>query len=134
MKVDRRSLLRPAIWLGIGLIIGVGVGLFLGWVAWPIEFSEADPAVMEEQYQEDYTLMIAAAYSEDKDLANARQRLNSLAKDDMGRWVLGIAVDHILNSEDGEEILRLVKLTNDLGQYSPILEPYLSQIESEQGS
>lgn len=134
MKVDRRSFLRAVAWIGVGLILGAGVGLFLGWVVWPIEFSDAEPAVMEERFQADYALMIATVYSEEYDLSTARRRLTGLGKEDTGRWVLGLAVDHILNGEVESEILPLVKLANDLGHFSPIMEPYLSQIESEQGS
>jgi hypothetical protein len=132
--VDRRSFLRAAAWIGLGLILGAGVGLFLGWVAWPIEFSDAEPSVMEERFQRDYALMIATIYSEDDDLSTARRRLSGLGKKDTGRWVLGLAVDHILNGETEAEIVPLVKLANDLGHFSPIMEPYLSQNESEQGS
>lgn len=134
MEVDRRSFLRAAAWIGVGLILGAAVGLFLGWVVWPIEFSDAEPAVMEERFQRDYALMIATVYSEEDDLSTALRRLSDLGKENTGRWILGLAVDHILNGETEAEILPLVKLANDLGYFSPIMEPYLSQIESEQGS
>ena len=132
--MDRRSFLRAAAWIGLGLILGAGVGLFLGWVAWPIEFSDAEPSVMEERFQRDYALMIATVYLEEDDLSTARRRLSGLGKEDTGRWVLGLAVDNILNGETEAKILPLVKLANDLGHFSPIMEPYLSQIELEQGS
>jgi hypothetical protein len=85
---------------------------------------------MDERFQVDYTLMIAAAYLDDLDLTEAGDRLSRLAKDDAGRWVLGIAVDYILKGESEADILTLVTLANDMGQYSPIMDPYLSQIES----
>ena len=128
--MDRRSIRRTAAWLVLGILIGAGIGLFLGWVAWPLEFSETDPADMDERFQVDYTLMIAAAYLDDLDLTEAGDRLSRLAKDDAGRWVLGIAVDYILKGESEADILTLVTLANDMGQYSPIMDPYLSQIES----
>ncbi len=132
--MNRRSILRILAWLSLGLILGAALGLFLGWVAWPLEISEADPAAMDESFQIDYTLMIASSYSENNDLLTARSRLNSLAKEDLGLWVLGLTVDHILNGESEADIVRLVKLANDLGQYSPIMEPYLPLLQPEQGS
>ena len=132
--MDRRSIRRTVAWLVLGFLIGAGIGLFLGWVAWPLEFSETDPADMDERFQVDYTLMIAAAYSDDMDLSEAGSRLSRLAKDDAGRWVLGMAVDYILNGESEADILKLVILANDMGQYSPIMDPYLAQIESARPS
>jgi hypothetical protein len=134
MRIDRQSWLRAVVWIGLGLIIGAGVGLFLGWVVWPIEFSDAEPSVMEERFQADYTLMIATVYAEDNDLSTARRRLRGLGKEETGRWVLGLAVDRILNRESETEILPLVKLANDLGYFSPIMEPYIPVIESGQES
>jgi hypothetical protein len=129
IEENRSRVIRIAAWLLLGLVVGVAIGLILGWVAWPIQFSEADPSVMEERFQLDYTLMIAAAYSEDEDLSTARRHLRSLDQDDSGRWVLGVTVSHILSGEDESAIQNLVKLANDLGVYSPVMEPYLIQQE-----
>jgi hypothetical protein len=132
IEENRSRFIRIAAWLLLGLVVGVGIGLLVGWVAWPIQFSEADPSVMEERFQQDYTLMIAAAYSEEEDLSTARRRLRSLDQDDSGRWVLGVTVSHILSGEDEPAIQHLVKLADDLGLYSPVMEPYLIQLELEQ--
>lgn len=129
-----RSKFRILIWLALGFIIGAGIGLLLGWVAWPLEISDADPAAMDERFQVDYTLMIASAYSGDDDLENARSRLANLAKYDAGHWVLGVTVDHILDGAPEADILMLVNLANDLGQTSPAMEPYLQLLYLEQES
>lgn len=132
VNVERRGFLRILAWLGVGLLIGSGVGLFLGWVVWPAEFTDADPSIMEESYRQDYTIMIAALYSEDADLIAARRRLSNLSSDEPGRWVLSVTVDHILSREDETEIMFLVNLAGDMGVYSPIMEPYLPELELEQ--
>lgn len=118
-------LLRIVFWLGAGLILGLGTGLILGWVVWPIEFTEADPTVLEDSYRRDYTVMIAAAYSLDEDLNVARQRLHSLGKADGNAWLLSVTVDYILAEGDETEIRHLVRLADDLGLYSPAMEPFL---------
>ena len=134
MGVRRRSILRAVAWVILGLIIGAGIGLFLGWVAWPLEISEVDPSVMDERFQADYTLMIATTYAGDEDLDAARQRLSDLGKADAGLWVLGVTVDHILNASPESDIIKLVILANDLGQFSPVMEPYLPMLESRSRS
>lgn len=119
------------LWLLLGLLVGIGLGLFLGWVAWPIEFSEADPTILEEDYQRDYALMIAAAYSLDQDLPAAQQRLDRLGRADTEEWLLTVLIDKILAGDSQQEIRELVKLSSALGLYSPAMEPYLS---AERGS
>lgn len=123
-----QRLLRVVLWLSLGAILGIAAGLLLGWAVWPIEFTEADPTVLEEGYQRDYTVMIATAYSFDEDLNAARQRLNTLGRADANAWLLSVTVDHILNRADENEIRYLVRLANDVGLYSPVMDPYLAEL------
>jgi hypothetical protein len=124
-----RGRVRHILWVGLGLLFGVGLGLFLGWVALPVEFTEADPAILEERYQRDYTVMIAANYALDGDLAGARRRLATLGKADTNGWVLDQVVAHILENENETEIRQLVLLARDLGLSSPAMTPYLPTAE-----
>ena len=128
-----QKVLRVVIWLGLGIILGAAVGLLLGWVVWPIEVTEADPTVLEDSYQVDYTVMIASAYALDQDPLIARQRLNTLGMEDMNGWLLSVTVDHILSGGDETEIRHLVKLATDLGLYSPAMDPYLIDVEAGEG-
>lgn len=125
-----RKWVRPLVWIGLGLLLGAALGLYLGWVAWPTEFVEANPTILEEEYRRDYTLMIANAYVLDGDLDAARRRLHSLGDEEPDRWLLTMTVDAILAGRDEETvILPLVKLSRDLGLNSPAMAPYLSDIE-----
>ncbi len=126
MSAKRRAVLRIVLWLAVGAAGGIAAGFLVGWVIWPIEVTEADPTVLEDSYQLDYTIMIAAAYDLDGDMVLARQRLASLGKDDVDGWLLTVTVDHILGQEDEGEIRHLVRLASDLGLESPVMTPYLS--------
>ena len=119
-------ILRIVGWVALGLLIGAGLGLVVGWVVWPLEYVEADPTVLEGSYFEDYVVMISAAYSLDEDLGLARGRLNSLGLENVDSWYLSFTVDQILAGADEENIVFLVKLADDLGLYSPVMEPYLA--------
>lgn len=129
--VMMRSWLRAVVWLALGLALGVALGLYVGWVAWPLEVTEANPTILQEQYRQDYTLLIAAAYGEDGDLEAARQRLYSLNPDDPAGWLVKFTVDYILAGRDETEIRQLVRLANDLGLYSPAMAPYLPALETD---
>lgn len=127
-----RKWLRAFGWTGLGLVVGLGLALYLGWVAWPTEFTEADPSILREEFRRDYTLMIASAYALDGDLPAARRRLYSLGQEAPDRWLLTMTVDAILSGRDEETvILPLVTLAQDLGLNSPAMAPYLDKIESE---
>jgi hypothetical protein len=108
----------------LGLLAGAGLGLYLGWVAWPTEFTQADPVILEDKYRRDYALMIATAYALDGDLATARRRLANLDEQDGNAWLLTVTVDAILAQADVADIERLVQLSTDLGLYSPVMAPY----------
>ena len=121
-----RRWLRHIGFIVIGLAIGIGLGLYLGWVAWPTEFTDAAPSIMQESYQRDYVVMIAAAYSRDGDLETARRRLRGLG-DDGEEFLLAVTLDQILRGDDETRIRQLVRLASDVGLSSPAMAPYLPE-------
>jgi len=126
MSGTLRGVLRVLLWLVIGAAIGVIAGFLVGWVVWPIEFTEADPTVLEDSYKRDYTIMIAAAYDLDGDMIQARRRLASLGMADSEEWLMTVTVDHILGQGDEGEIRQLVHLAGDMGLDSPLMAPYMT--------
>ena len=134
MSSQNQGLIKAGGWILLGLLLGAGLGLLLGWVVWPTQFTEADPTVLEEKYQRDYTLMTASAYWVEEDLEYSRQRLESLGKEDYLSWYRGVTIDSILNDADETQLLHLVKLAADLGIYSPAMEPYWPGNEEVDGS
>jgi hypothetical protein len=115
---------RVAILVGLGLLAGVALGLYVGWIALPAEFTDADPLLLTEPYRRDYTVMIADAYSQDGDLTAATTRLVSVGGADAAEWLRTVTVDAILAQRGEAEIRRLVRLAHDLGVYSPAMDPY----------
>ena len=134
MLSQYQGLTRVIGWIALGLLLGAGLGLLLGWVVWPTQFTEADPTVLEENYQREYTLMTASTYWMDEDLGSARRRLESLGREDYLSWYRRVTIDHILNGAEETQILHLVKLAADLGIYSPAMEPYWPGSEEADGS
>lgn len=119
-------LLRFFIFL-FGVASGVGLGLFLGWVAWPTEFTDADPTLLAEQYRYDYVVMIAAAYQAEGDIQTAGQRLRTAFLDSSEPFqdYLAFTVEAILSGRNDQDLRQLVHLASDLGLRSPAMNPYL---------
>lgn len=120
--------LRALVYAGIGLVVGIGLGLYLGWVAWPAEFTNANPSVLETNHRRDYLLMIADAYAVEGDVAAAQQRLAGMGEGGQ-EFLMSTLLDMILRVEDEGDIRRLARLADDLGLYSPAMEPYLASPE-----
>jgi hypothetical protein len=72
--MSRPNFLAWALWL----VIGVGLGLYGGWVLAPVEYVDTAPDSLQPVYKDDYVLMLATAYAGDGDLAAARAGLASL--------------------------------------------------------
>jgi hypothetical protein len=65
-----------------GLAAGVGLGLYVGWVAAPVQYVDTAPDSLQRSFKDDYVLMIASAYGGDGNLAAARAQLAGLGFND----------------------------------------------------
>ena len=117
--------LPTPIFILLGLVIGVGLGLAIGWVFWPTEFTDANPTVLEDRYRRDYVQLIADGYALDNNLPLAQQRIGDLGEDGEA-YLLQVLIEMILRQDDEAAIRRLTRLANDIGQYTPAMAPYLS--------
>ena len=57
------------------LALGIGLGLFYGWVIDPIDFVDLTPETLRADFRADYVLMVAEAYQTERDLDLAARRL-----------------------------------------------------------
>lgn len=62
----------------LGLLLGVGLGLLAGWVAWPAQYDTVTPELLATNHQTDYAKMVAAGYERSADLDLARDTLARL--------------------------------------------------------
>ncbi len=108
-----------------GIVLGAGLGLYLGWVAVPVRLVDVVPGDLEAPYQEDYLRLIAATYQMDGNQALAQSRVLSLNRSDWRGWILQEAVDAVLTDPAGLETRQLVLLADALGIESPAFAPYL---------
>jgi len=118
----RRTLLT----IILGLAVGAGIGLTVGWIA-PISSPQTAPSVLSAQWQSDWVLMTAQAYSLDGDLNLARQRLTLLGAGDLGAQVARRGEEALAEGLPPAYIGTLARLAAALGVRTPTLAPYLTQ-------
>ncbi len=116
--------MRFLISLLIGLLVGLGLGLYLGWVQFPVEFVNSPMTDLSPRYKDEYTVMIAAGYSADRDLVGAVERLRLLGVENIPLHVQETAERYITNSRNVEDIRFLVIMAEGLDRLTPIMEPY----------
>ncbi|HEC34137.1 MAG TPA: hypothetical protein ENI37_05410 [Chloroflexi bacterium] len=109
----------------VGLVVGVALGLLIGWVLWPVQYTNTAPAQLRQDYRNDYVLMIAAAYQVQGDLEAARARLAFLGAETLARPVVDLAEQLIVEDGRVSDIEMLVHLADALGATTPSMAPYL---------
>lgn len=77
-KFSEKPFFLPIVALIVGLVIGLVV---LGWGIWPVQWVDAAPSQMQNEYKRDYLCMVIDSYvrNHDEDLVN--KRLASLGDD-----------------------------------------------------
>lgn len=108
----------------IGVLIGLGAGLFIGWELAPTEYIDSPIQALSTRHKDAYTVMIAAGYLADGDALGAVERLRVLGVENVPAYVQDVTERFITNSADLEQIRRLVALAEGLGRLTPIMEPY----------
>lgn len=117
-------MLRFLISLLVGLALGAGVGLYLGWVQFPSQYVNSPAATLSERYKDEFTVMVATGYLKDGDLGGAFERLKILGVANIPSFVQSVTERYISNSRDAQDITYLVALAEGLGRLTPIMEPY----------
>jgi hypothetical protein len=78
MKISPSSIL----FLLLGLLAGLGLGLVYSWRISPVTYVDAHPAILRDDFKDQYRVVIAAAYASSHDLPRARARLELLSDTD----------------------------------------------------
>ncbi len=69
---------RRWIFFFISLILGLGLGLYYGWVISPVQYINTTPGTLRIDFQTDYALMIAEVFQSDHNIDVAAQRMSML--------------------------------------------------------
>lgn len=122
----------------ITLVLGIALGVYLGWVQFPVEYRNSHLCQLNTPYQENYTLMVARGYRIDKNLEKALERLRPLRVaevpecddsraykiDNIPDWVQQLTEQYISKGADPSEIRDLVALAEGFDRLTPIMESF----------
>jgi hypothetical protein len=109
----------------IFLLLGIGLGLFVGWVVWPVNVVENPPSDLRSDWKDEAIWLAAQAFAYDGDLELAQTRLAPLGSDDLGRLVLDRAEQAIDQKFPALQIKYMARLAAAFGATSPQVNVYL---------
>jgi hypothetical protein len=81
MDAIREQFNKPLVVGAVGLVVGLLLGVFYGWVINPVEWTDADITHLREDLQVDYLRMAIDSYAYNKDAVLATQRYKELGED-----------------------------------------------------
>ena len=96
-----------------GVLGGLGLGLVLGWVVWPVKVANVDATDLKPSAQEDLIVLIANSYAYDRDLARARDRLTQLKDPQINDRIVTLIKKH--NAQNDSNAADLAALAVALG-------------------
>ncbi|MDA1329529.1 MAG: hypothetical protein O3B43_00455 [Chloroflexi bacterium] len=105
---------RPPLYLLTGLTLGIIVGLFLSWVAFPARPDGIAPAGLTTELREQYRVMVALAFASSGDLGRAQARLTQLGGGDSARQLNSQAQLALLDQDSQREARALDQLAQAL--------------------
>ena len=118
--------MRRNIFILIALVVGIGLGLAVGWYVWPVTYTESAPPRMRQDWKDEAIWMAAEAYAYDRDLEAAQARLRPLGAGDIGKLVLERAEKAVAQNLALKQITSLARLAAAFGARSASTDPYLN--------
>lgn len=119
--------------LVLGVALGVGLAMLVGWVLFPLAEPEVTPASMRADYQDEYVRLIAVAYQADTDLMLAERRLRALHADPTTEAYaepLVAQIERWIAEDRSYDLIQpMVRLAQDLDVDTPPMAPYTASGE-----
>ena len=98
----------------LALAIGFGLGVTYAWAIAPVQYVEAEPRILRDDFKDHFRSAIAAAYASNADLERARVRLNLLGDPDPSQALVAQAQRMLAAGESPEDIQHMALLASAL--------------------
>lgn len=119
--------MKRLLWFLVGIMLGFGLALLVGWELLPVQRANSSPAMLRRDYQEEYIRLTAAAYQVDGDLTLAQKRLAALRPDTYTAPLVEVTERWIQQGKSDATLIPLAQLARALGVSTPAMQPYLQQ-------
>src|SRR5512134_2562445 len=106
--------------IAVALIIGIGLGLAYGIYIDPVQYANASPNVLREDYRADYVWMVAEAYQGEQNPELAARRLAILGSEAPADFVSTTIAYARVNAFSPDEITLLQGLLTAMQTYQPV--------------
>ncbi|MEN6482928.1 MAG: hypothetical protein ABFD29_12255 [Anaerolineaceae bacterium] len=110
---------QPPWYLLTGLLIGLGIGLLLSWLVFPVRYTDASPASLSPAYRDAYRQIIALSYRANGDINRAAARLDLLNDVDQSATLTKQAEEMAANGRDLISARALAQLAADITSFNP---------------
>lgn len=112
---------NPRVAAVTGVILGLALGLLVGWVLWPVEYTDALPEILRQDYQEEYLRMAIDSYGAHPDAELAVRRWLSLGENAVPLFV---AISRNPGNQEIGDILAFKAAVEDqIGDISSVPSP-----------
>jgi hypothetical protein len=99
---------------GLGITLGLIFGLYYAWDISPRRINRSSPSEMSPTFQDEYRVLVAAAYASDGNLSQAGARLDILADSNPEQKLNTLAQQRLAAGHSQEEVRALAQLASDL--------------------
>ncbi len=106
-----------------GAVLGLLLGLAIGWWWWPVEWTNSTPGNLRSDFQSDYIVWVADQYAVTRDLEWASSKLG------VEYWKegqLAETLDQLAQEQGGAEANHMLALKQDLEEAATAIEPEVS--------
>jgi hypothetical protein len=103
----------------IALAIGIALGITYGWVIDPVQYTDAPPNILREDYRTDYVLMTAEIHHSERDAASAARRLAILGSESPAQITASALQYATSNGFSEGDVALLQDLLNAMQTYQP---------------
>jgi hypothetical protein len=117
---------RFAIALAIGGVLGLALGVYLGWVQFPVQTINGSIRSLSPVEKDRYTVMVAEGYEVDGNVDESIRRLQLLGVSDVPGYVRDVTERFISvnGSGDATDIRQLVALAQALHALTPPMQAF----------